>query len=62
MIHWIDFLKKLVVSETCQIAVDKIKFEEMKKNLSNDSEFDPNPYASVDPAPPLPKSNDNSIF
>jgi len=34
----------------------------MKKNLSNDSEFDPNPYASVDPAPPLPKSNDNSIF
>jgi deoxyhypusine monooxygenase len=40
------------VAETCQIALDRIKWIQEKEALN-----DNNPYASVDPSPPMAESN-----
>ncbi|KAI8826869.1 armadillo-type protein [Fimicolochytrium jonesii] len=43
-----------VVVETCILAIDRIAYEEARKNRPAASQTeDPSPYASVDPAPPL---------
>jgi len=40
------------VAETCIIAVDKILYEQRRSQGSVDEANNPNPYLSVDPAPP----------
>ncbi|XP_035230884.1 deoxyhypusine hydroxylase-like [Stegodyphus dumicola] len=44
------------VSETCQIALEKLQ----DKEIYND-DLSQNPYKSIDPTPPLPKSIYNSV-
>jgi deoxyhypusine monooxygenase len=38
------------VAETCEIALERVKWLQKKENLNDD-----NPYASVDPTPPMDK-------
>lgn len=40
------------MAETCEIALDRIRFEQKKREQVVAEEGDPNPFASVDPAPP----------
>ena len=46
------------VAETCELAIERIKWLENDKKAEKLSE---NPYNSVDPAPPLPSTNVNEL-
>lgn len=41
------------VRDTCQLAVDRIKYYQSQK--AKEEKLSKNPYNSVDPAPPLPE-------
>ncbi|KYK59274.1 deoxyhypusine hydroxylase [Drechmeria coniospora] len=42
--------EEVVVTETCEIAIDRIEWENSKERLQE------NDFASIDPAPPMPES------
>ncbi|KAJ3041477.1 hypothetical protein HDV00_009273 [Rhizophlyctis rosea] len=49
-----------VVRETCELAIEKIKFEQ-KKAAGRETEDD-SPYTSVDPAPPVAKKEEKTTI
>jgi deoxyhypusine monooxygenase len=49
------------VSNTCEIAVRKLEWEQSKESEEEKSKLSANPYASVDPAPPALES-DSSVL
>jgi len=50
------------VSETCQIALDRIKYEKLKKEKQLNDQVPSNPFYSVDPAPPCKNDSTEQLL
>lgn len=46
-----------VISETCQLALERLRFIETQEYLALQEELKEVPYKSIDPAPPFSKNS-----
>jgi len=59
MLHYFDVTFACQVAETCRLAVDRIKW--LHSDRATSETLSPNPYSSVDPAPPAVEQDVKSL-